>query len=56
MAERLAAEALKRGVYVLGYVNNLVIAPPLIATERDIDKGVEALDEVLKISDEEARG
>jgi taurine--2-oxoglutarate transaminase len=56
MAERLAAEALKRGVYVLGYVNNLVIAPPLIATEREIDRGVEVLDEVLKISDEEARG
>ena len=56
MAERLAAEALKRGVYVLGYVNNLVIAPPLIATEREIDRGIEVLDEVLKISDEEARG
>jgi taurine--2-oxoglutarate transaminase len=56
MAERLAAEALKRGVYVLGYVNNLVIAPPLIATEREIDRGVEVLDEVLKMSDEEANG
>ncbi|MCS7095145.1 MAG: aminotransferase class III-fold pyridoxal phosphate-dependent enzyme [Thaumarchaeota archaeon] len=55
MAERLAAEALKRGVYLLGYINNLVVAPPLIATESDVDKGVEVLDEVLKISDEEAK-
>ncbi|MCS7117806.1 MAG: aminotransferase class III-fold pyridoxal phosphate-dependent enzyme [Thaumarchaeota archaeon] len=55
MAERLATEALKRGVYVLGYVNNLVIAPPLIATESDVDRGIEVLDEVLKISDQEAR-
>jgi taurine--2-oxoglutarate transaminase len=54
LTERLAAEMLKRGVYLSSWYNHFVIAPPLIITEAEIDKGLEALDEVLEIADREA--
>ncbi len=49
----LSQEAMKQGVYVLNIINILMVAPPLIVTEEEIDHGVEVLDKVLKISDAE---
>ncbi|MFQ6116972.1 MAG: aminotransferase class III-fold pyridoxal phosphate-dependent enzyme, partial [Candidatus Bipolaricaulia bacterium] len=54
MVDRLAAELLKRGLYVVGWYNHFVIAPPLTITEEEIDEGLEIFDEVLKIADREA--
>jgi taurine--2-oxoglutarate transaminase len=42
---------MKRGVSVLAWVSHLVIAPPLIATETQIDEAVAALDGALAIAD-----
>ncbi len=53
VVEKVASKTSELGVFVIGWVNNILIAPPLIATREDIDKGVEALDEALKISDQE---
>lgn len=41
----------KRGVTVLAWVSHLVIAPPLIVTEEQLDEGIAALDAALAIAD-----
>lgn len=51
--DRVAAEMLKRGVAVQSWVSHLVIAPPLIVEEKDLDFGVEALDAGLAVADRE---
>jgi len=53
MLGRMAAEALGRGVYVSTMLNTMIIAPPLIVTEEDLDQGLQVVDEVLKIADAE---
>jgi taurine---2-oxoglutarate transaminase len=56
--DAVAAEMQKRGVTVLAWVSHLVIAPPLIITEEELDEGLAALDAALDIADAkvEARG
>ncbi len=56
MTDRVAKAMREDGVLIMNWITHFVIAPPLIVTEEDIDKGVEALDKALKIADEEARG
>ncbi len=51
----LSKEAMKRGVFLLNIINILMVAPPLIVTEGEIDAGIEVLDEILKISDAQMR-
>jgi taurine--2-oxoglutarate transaminase len=43
------------GVYIVNFINVLIIAPPLITTEKEIDEGMQALDKVLEIADKEAK-
>lgn len=50
---RMASEALEKGVYIMTVLNTMVVSPPLVVTEEEIDKGVRVLDEVLKIADAE---
>ncbi|MBK8251229.1 MAG: aspartate aminotransferase family protein [Polyangiaceae bacterium] len=47
----VVAEMNKRGVSVMGWVSHLVIAPPLIVTEEQIDEAVAALDAALEVAD-----
>jgi taurine--2-oxoglutarate transaminase len=49
--EAVAADMMRRGVSVLSWVSHLVIAPPLIVTEEQLDEGVAALDAALAIAD-----
>jgi taurine--2-oxoglutarate transaminase len=51
VVDAVAAEMLKRGVTVLSWVSHLVIAPPLIVTEEQLDEGLAALDAALAIAD-----
>src|SRR5208337_2430555 len=51
MVDRVAGEAMKHGTYVLGWLNSLIVAPPLIASEEEIDQGVSALDKSLQVAD-----
>lgn len=51
--EKLGAEMLQRGVFLFSWMSHFVIAPPLIATEKEIDEGVAALDQVLAQADKE---
>ena len=54
MVNRVAAEMMKQGVYIFSWINCLNAAPPLIITQEELDKGIEALDKALAISDQEA--
>jgi taurine--2-oxoglutarate transaminase len=51
VVDAVAAEMTRRGVTVLAWVSHLVIAPPLIVTEDQLDEGVAALDAALSIAD-----
>jgi len=52
VVDQVAGEMSKRGVTVLSWVSHLVIAPPLIVTEEELDEGIAALDAALTIADE----
>jgi taurine--2-oxoglutarate transaminase len=54
VVERVAKAMLDEGVYVLPWVSHLLLAPPLIVTRAEIDRGVEVLDRALKVADDAA--
>jgi taurine--2-oxoglutarate transaminase len=54
MTGRVAADAMQRGVYISPWYDTLVIAPPLIITEAQVDEALAVLDQSLKIADQEA--
>jgi taurine--2-oxoglutarate transaminase len=54
MTSRGAADAMKKGLYVVAWYDTLVIAPPLIITEDDVNKAMEVLDQSLEIADRES--
>jgi taurine--2-oxoglutarate transaminase len=51
VAEKVAQTMLADGVYVMPWVSHLVIAPPLIVTREELDKGVDSLDRALAVAD-----
>jgi taurine--2-oxoglutarate transaminase len=53
MTDKIAAEAQKLGLYMQAWYDNLIIAPPLIITEGQIDEGIEILDKALAVADQE---
>jgi taurine---2-oxoglutarate transaminase len=54
MTGRISADAMGRGLYVSPWYDTLVIAPPLIITEDQIDEAVGILDKALETGDKEA--
>ncbi len=54
MTARIAADAMPQGLYVAAWYDTLVIAPPLIITEEQIDEAVQILDKSLQVGDNEA--
>ncbi len=53
MVDRVAAELFNKGVSLMSWISHFVIGPPLIITEEQVDQGVDALDQALKIADAE---
>ena len=53
VVDRVAGEMFKRGVFCMAWVSHLIVAPPLIISEAEIDRGVQALDAALAIADGE---
>ncbi len=53
VVDRVTAEMMGQRVYVLGWVSHLLVAPPLIASREELEKGVVALDAALTIADRE---
>jgi taurine---2-oxoglutarate transaminase len=54
MTAQIAGDAMKQGLYMAAWYDTLVIAPPLIITEDQIDEAVDILDRSLKIGDQQA--
>jgi taurine---2-oxoglutarate transaminase len=52
LVDKIAAAMMKEGVFIQAWVNHLIIAPPLIVTEEEIETGIAALDRALSIADE----
>ena len=53
LVDKVSAEMMKNAVFIQAWVSHFVIAPPLIVTKEEIDVCVKALDEALKIVDEQ---
>ncbi len=53
MTERVSRDALENGLFFNPWYDTLVIVPPLIITEEQIDEGITILDKSLRIADEE---
>lgn len=53
VVDRVASEAMKRGVYIQAWISHLVIAPPLIISREEIDHGVAILSAALELADRE---
>ena len=51
MTAKIAADAMKNGLYMAAWYDTLVIAPPLIITEEQLAEGFEILDKALEITD-----
>jgi taurine--2-oxoglutarate transaminase len=56
VVERVSAEMMKNGVYLIGWVSHFVIAPPLTVSKDEIDLAVKTLDAALAIADAEVAG
>lgn len=55
MLKKVSGEAMNRNVYINNVINTLIIAPPLVVNGEEIDEGVKALGEALKVADKEAK-
>lgn len=51
VVDQVSARMMQLGVACLGWISHLVIAPPLIITDEELDLGLRALDEALAIAD-----
>ena len=49
--EQVTGAMMKEGVFCIGWVSHLVVAPPLIVTREELDRGLAALDRALAITD-----
>jgi taurine---2-oxoglutarate transaminase len=54
VVDRVAAKMMTAGVFIQAWMSHFVIAPPLIISKEEIDRGVAALDEALGLADAEA--
>ncbi len=54
MTAKIAGEAMQNGLYMAAWYDTLVVAPPLIITEDQIDEAIDIMDKALKIGDEQA--
>jgi len=55
LVDKVAGHAMMNGVYIQAWMSHFVIAPPLIISKEEIDRGVLALDEALTIADNEVK-
>jgi taurine---2-oxoglutarate transaminase len=53
LVDQIAAKTLGDGVILQAWVSHFVIAPPLIVTREEIDRGIDVLDKHLHIADEQ---
>jgi taurine--2-oxoglutarate transaminase len=49
--DQVTAKMMQNGVSCLGWISHLVIAPPLVITEEELDTAVKVLDDALSVAD-----
>ena len=49
--DQIAAKCMADGVIIQAWVSHFVVAPPLIVTTAEIDRGIETLDRHLALAD-----
>ena len=54
MTGKVAGECMKNGLYISAWIDTLVVAPPLIITEAEVDQAMDILDRALVLADQEA--
>ncbi len=54
VVDQVTGAMMKEGVFCIGWVSHLVIAPPLIVTREELDHGLEVLDRALALADAKA--
>jgi taurine--2-oxoglutarate transaminase len=54
LIDQVTGELLRRGVFCMGWLSHLVLAPPLIIQDEQIDEALAALDGALEIADRAA--
>jgi taurine--2-oxoglutarate transaminase len=47
----VTAKMMSLGVSCLGWISHLVVAPPLIISDSELEEGLRALDEGLSVAD-----
>jgi len=53
MVDKISGDLMQKGVFMMGWVSHMIIAPPLIASEAELERGLAALDESLRLADAE---
>jgi taurine---2-oxoglutarate transaminase len=56
IVDQVTGAMMKEGVFCIGWVSHLLIAPPLIVTREELDHGLEVLDRALALADAKADG
>jgi taurine---2-oxoglutarate transaminase len=56
VVDQVTGAMLKEGVFCIGWVSHLIVAPPLIVTHEELDHGLEVLDRALGLADQHAVG
>jgi taurine--2-oxoglutarate transaminase len=54
MADQVNKDAMGKGLYINAWYDTLILAPPLIITEGEIDEAIAVLDQSLAIADQKA--
>ena len=52
LVDQIAAKCMADGVIIQAWVSHFVIAPPLIVTKDELDRGIDTLDKYLSMADE----
>lgn len=51
LVDEVTAAMMKDGVYCVGWVSHLIVAPPLIISREELDRGLAVLDRALAVAD-----
>jgi taurine---2-oxoglutarate transaminase len=54
VVDQVTGAMMKEGVFCIGWVSHLLVAPPLIVTREELDHGLEVLDRALAFADAKA--
>ena len=54
VVDQVTSAMMKEGVFCIGWVSHLLVAPPLIVTREELDRGLEVLDRALSVADAKA--